>query len=476
MTDLHELTAVEQAAAVRSGAVSPVELTEHYLSRIDRLDATVGAYTTVMAEQALAAAARAEREAAAARRDGTALPPLHGVTVAVKDLVQVEDVRWTLGSKVHTDQVADADDHVVTRLREAGTVLIGKTNTPEFALPCYTENEIGPPTRNPWDLDRSPGGSSGGSAAAVAAGLAALAHGTDAGGSIRIPASACGLVGLKPSRGRISNGPLDHDITGLSVHGPLARTVADAAALLDAMAGVMPGDAYTAPALPHGETFLDQAGRDPGTLRIAALPGPMVPGAVLHPDCAEAYRRATALLEAAGHTVTEIEMPPDPDLVDTFQLVWSVAAAGRQVEEEEEPLLTPFTRHLRERGRTTGGLDLAGGLAAFRGVGQLFADLFFSAYDAVLTPTLAQPPALTGAFCTGDPAADYAAMSNFMPYTPLYNITGLPAVSLPLHWNAEGLPIGVMLGTRYGDEATLIVLAAQLEAAAGPSDRRPGLW
>ncbi|MGW3506954.1 amidase [Streptomyces sp. NPDC000994] len=476
MSELHELTAAEQAAAIQAGAVSPVEFTAHYLERVDALNPSVGAFTTVMAEQALDRARQAEKEVAAASRTGAVLPPLHGVTIAVKDLVQVEDVRWTLGSAAFTDQVADMDDHVVTRLRQAGTVLLGKTNTPEFALPCYTENELGPPTRNPWDLDRSPGGSSGGSAAAVAAGLSALGHGTDAGGSIRIPASACGLVGLKPSRGRVSNGPVDHDVTGLSVHGPLARTVADAAMLLDAMAGPMPGDVYTAPPLAAGETFLACVDREPARLRVAGLPDPMVPDAAVHPDCEAAYRKTVQLLEGAGHQVDELEMPPDPDVVEAFQRVWAVAAAGRQVDEEDEPLLTPFTRHLREKGRQVTGLEFAAGLTTFRGLGQLFADVFFASYDVVLTPTLARPPALTGEFYGKDPAADFDAMAAFMPYTPLYNITGLPALSLPLHWNTDGLPIGVMLGARYGDEATLLSLAAQLETIADEPRPRPGLW
>ncbi|GAA3772812.1 amidase [Streptomyces chiangmaiensis] len=476
MSELHELTAAEQAAAIQAGAVSPVEFTAHYLDRIDALNPSVGAFTTVMAEQALDRARQAEKELAAAFREGAELSALHGVTIAVKDLVQVEDVRWTLGSAAFADQVADMDDHVVTRLREAGTVLLGKTNTPEFALPCYTENKLGPPTRNPWDLDRSPGGSSGGSAAAVAAGLAALGHGTDAGGSIRIPASACGLVGFKPSRGRVSNGPVDHDVTGLSVHGPLARTVADAAVLLDAMSGPMPGDVYTAPPLAEGETLLACALKEPKRLRIAGLPGPMVPDTTLHPDCETAYRKTVQLLEDAGHQVEELEMPPDPDVVEAFERVWAVAAAGRQVDEEDEPLLTPFTRYLREKGRQVTGLEFAAGLATFRGLGQLFADVFFASYDAVLTPTLSRPPAMIGEFYGEDPAAEFDAMATFMPYTPLYNITGLPAVSLPLHWNADGLPIGVMLGGRYGDEATLISLAAQLEVAAGQPRPRPGLW
>src|SRR5689334_14714267 len=250
MAELHDLTATEQAAAVRDGSVSPVELTEHYLDRIDRLDAALGAFITVTPELARKQAADAEAQAVAARREGRELPALHGVPVPVKDLNFVAGVRCTLGSAAFAEHVPDTDDHVVTRLREAGTILLGKTNTPEFGLPAYTENRLAPPARTPWDLERSAGGSSGGAGAAVAGGLAPIAQGSDGGGSIRIPASVCGLFGIKPSRGRVSQGPIMPDLFGLSANGPLARTVRDAAALLDVIAGPMPGDLYLAPPAP----------------------------------------------------------------------------------------------------------------------------------------------------------------------------------------------------------------------------------
>src|SRR5215472_5633097 len=271
VTQIHDMTALELTAAIRNGELSPVEITDHYLARIDRLNADTGAFYTVTADLAKAQAVAAEQAAAEHRRSGAdaaGLPPLTGVPIPIKDLNLVAGVRATFGSALLADNVAADDDYVVTELRKAGIVITGKTATPEFGLPCYTETKIGPPARTPWDLSRSAGGSSGGAGAAVAAGLAPAAQGSDGGGSIRIPASVCGLFGIKPSRGRISHGPLVPDLAGLSTDGPIARTVADAALLLDAMTGNHPGDMYTLPPLPPGESFLGYTTREPGKLRI----------------------------------------------------------------------------------------------------------------------------------------------------------------------------------------------------------------
>ncbi|MCB5909959.1 amidase [Streptomyces pinistramenti] len=480
MAELHDLTALEQAGSIRSGALSPVELTEHYLARIERLDDTLGAFLTRTPEIARKQAAEAESEATAARREGRALPPLHGVPVPVKDLSQVADVRCTMGSRAFADHIAPADDHVAGKLRAAGTILLGKTNTPEFGLPCYTENALAPPARTPWDLERSAGGSSGGAAAAVAGGLAPLAHASDGGGSIRIPAAACGLFGIKPSRGRVSSGPLLHDITGLSTSGPLGRTVADTAALLDVLSGPMPGDPYTAPALPPGETFAAQAGRDPGRLRIAVLADAPVPGIDVHDDCRAAVAGTAALLSELGHQVEELSLPADDGLLQSFTRVWSVIAAMRPVPPEREELLMPLTRHLRKRGGEVTGTDLAGALHAFRMLAQTVADGLMppgGGYDMILSPTVAAPAPKIGALRNdADPRAEFAAIGAFTPFAALYNATGQPAVSVPLHWTAAGLPIGVMFGGRYGDEAGLIALAAQLEQARPWAARKPSLW
>ncbi|MEU6172196.1 amidase [Streptantibioticus parmotrematis] len=477
MAEPHDLTAREQAEAIRTGTLSPVELTDHYLDRIERLGDTVGAFITVTPEIARKQAADAEAEALAARREGRELPPLHGVPVPVKDLNFVAGVRCTLGSAAYADHVPDVDDHVVTRLRQAGTVMLGKTNTPEFGLPCYTENRLAPPARTPWDLERSAGGSSGGAGAAVAAGLAPIAHGSDGGGSIRIPSSVCGLFGLKPSRGRVSSGPVQHDVSGLSTSGPIARTVADAAALLDVMAGPMPGAPYAAPSLPPGESFVSYAAREPGTLRVVGLPDPPVPGVPLHPDCRAAYEDAAGLLRELGHQVEEIQLPVDDGIKDAFTTVWEVMSTVYPIAPEQEDLLMPVTRHLRAGGAKVSGPGLASALYAFRALGQLVADALLSTYDVILTPTLAQPPALVGGLRDeADPEAEFAAIARFTPFTPLYNATGQPAVNVPLHWTAGGLPIGVMFGGRYGDEATLLSLSAQLEAARPWAGRRPEIW
>jgi amidase len=501
MGELHDLTAVEQAAAIRAGTLSPVELTEHYLDRIDRLDGRLGAFITVTPEIARAQAAQAEARAVAARREGRALPPLHGVPVPVKDLNFVAGVRCTLGSAAYVDHVPDTDDHVVTLLRHAGTILLGKTNTPEFGLPCYTENRLAPPARTPWDLERSAGGSSGGAAAAVAAGLAPLAQGSDGGGSIRIPSSVCGLFGIKPSRGRVSSGPVQHDVSGLSTSGPLARTVADAAALLDVLAAPMPGSPYTAPSLPPGETFASYADRDPGRLKIVAVADPPVPGAELHGDCRAALDAAAALLRDLGHEVDEVALPVDESIREAFSTVWAVMATVYPVPPQEEKLLMPLTRHLRSVGHEVSGPAFAAALYAFRILGGLVADALLSSYDVILTPTLAQPPVPVGGLRDDeDPAAEFEALARFTPFTPLYNATGQPAASVPLYWTGDaepagggagrgggpadgalgttgdGLPIGVMLGGRYGDEATLISLSAQLERARPWAGRHPRLW
>ncbi|MFH9422285.1 amidase [Streptomyces sp. NPDC017529] len=480
MAELHDLTALEQAEGVRTGELSPVDLTEHYLARAEELDATLGAYLTRTPGIARKQASAAEDEAAAARREGRALPPLYGVPVPVKDLNQVAGVRCTMGSETLASYVPEVDDHVVTRLRRAGTILLGKTNTPEFGLPCYTENRLAPPARTPWDLERSAGGSSGGAAAAVAGGLAPVAHGSDGGGSIRIPASVCGLYGIKPSRGLVSSGPLLHDVTGLGTSGPLARTVADAAALLDVLAGPMPGAPYAAPALPPGETYASHARRDPGRLRVGYLTEVPFPGITVHQDCRDAVTRTAAFLAELGHDVDELALPADDGIRYAFTRVWSVIAANRPVPPADEAKLMPLTRYLRERGAGIPATEFARALYSFRMLGQLVADGVMQpdgGFDVVLTPTVAQPPPLVGGLRDdADPQAEFAAVGAFTPFTPLYNATGQPAVSVPLHWNAAGLPIGVMLGGRYGEDATLIALSAQLERALPWAHRKPAVW
>jgi amidase len=475
MTEPHDLTACEQAAAIRRREISPVELLDHYLGRIERLNDRVGAYVTVTDELAREEAKAAEQRVLAAE-DPDQLPPLLGVPVPIKDLNMVTGVRSTMGSLAYSEFVAFWDDDVVANIRSAGAVMIGKTNTPEFGLPCYTENAVAPPARTPWDLDRSAGGSSGGAAAAVAAGLAPVAHANDGAGSIRIPASVCGLFGIKTSRGRVSNGPYYGDVAGLAVQGPLARTVADAAALLDAMAGPSVGDPHWAPPPPDGETFSAAVGRDPGRLRIGRFTASAVAGAEPHPDCLAAYEAATELLVELGHEVEDVAPPFGAELVPVFERVWTVSSTLTPVAPEDEERLLPLTRHLRERGRQVSATDFATAIGDIQRACRAWLEAI-RGYDAILNPTLAQPPALVGGLRhDADPALDFENQKRFTPYTVTYNATGQPAVSLPLHWTGAGLPIGVMLAGRQAGEAQLIALSAQLEAARPWSHRKPPLW
>jgi amidase len=474
VSELHDLTALEQAAAIRTREISAVELAEHYLARTEALNDTVGAFITVTPEIALEQARSADATVADSANPDD-LPVLHGVVIPVKDLNFQAGVRCTLGSATF-DIVPYGDDNVVLRMKQGNLVMTGKTNTPEFGLPCYTENAVAPAARTPWDLTRSAGGSSGGAAAAVASGLAAAAHGSDGGGSIRIPASVCGLVGIKPSRGRISNGPLRDPVGEFPVSGPIARTVRDAAALLDVMAGTFPDDPYPAPPLLAGETFLRAAGREPGVLRIGRFARPIAAGVVVHEDCLKAYEQASALLEEFGHVVEDID-PPLPDMVvPAFETIWSVLSQLTPVEPGKEELLQPLTRHMRERGSRLSGLDLAGAVSFARVLARGAINAT-SAYDVVLTPGLALPPVPVGYFTEGgDSAVNFERQKAFTPFTSVFNLTGQPAMSLPLHWNAEGLPIGVQIVGRPYDEMTLISLAAQLEQARPWLGRHPDLW
>ncbi len=471
------MTAIEQAAAIREGALSPVEITEHYLARIDRLNEQTGAFYTVTEDLAIQQASAAEKQAAESRRapGSMDLPPLAGVPIPIKDLNMVTGVRMTMGSAIYADFVPEEDDYVVAELRKAGIVIIGKTAAPEFGLPCYTETKIGPPARTPWDLSRSAGGSSGGAAAAVAAGLAPAAQGSDGGGSIRIPSSVCGLFGIKPSRGRISGGPLMPDLSGLATDGPIARTVQDAALLLDAMTCNSPGDMYTLPPLPPGESFLGHARREPGKLRIGRSLANVVPGAVVHDDCAAAYEDASKLLADLGHEIEDAELPFGSDAVPMFELLWYSMATLAPVDPVQEGDLLPLTRYLRGKGGEVSAAQLMYAQAYLQGV-MRSAMAQLNRYDAFLTPTLASPPVPVGYFDEVEPAENFERQKRFTPYTALYNISGQPAVNLPLFWNAQGLPIGVMLAGRVGDEATLISLSAQIEAARPWRDKHPQIW
>jgi amidase len=472
-TQLHDLTALEQAAAVRAREVSPTELVEHSLARIEALDAEIGAFITVTPDRARAAAARADQAVV----DGADLPPLHGVPTGIKDLNNTAGVRTTFGSAVLADFVPDVDDAVVTKLAAAGTISVGKTNTPEFGFPCYTENDVAGPARCPWDTSLLAGGSSGGAAAAVAAGMLPFAQGSDGGGSIRIPAGINGLFGIKPSRGRVSNGPYSSEVTGLGVQGPLARTVRDAAAMLDAMAGPVTGDPYWAPPLPAGDSFLGAADRAPGRLRIGRYRDSGMPGTDVDPEVAAAFEDASELLASLGHEVDDLPAPPlSEGVFPAFEAVWALSGTTLPVPDAAVPRLRPLTRFLRERGLALSAKDAMEAMFTLR----LFSRRFLQAtagYDVLLAPICTLPPRPVGWFdADGDGAADFERNKQYAAFPAVYNVTGQPAVSVPLWWTASGLPIGSMLVGRPADEATLISLAAQLEEARPWRHRHPAVW
>ena len=460
--DVAFASALEQAELVRSRAVSPVELVSGYLERIEQVDPDLNAFVTVCGEEALQEARRAEETAGD-------LPPFHGVPFPVKDLTETAGVRTTFSSRAYADYVPERDMALVRRLREAGFILLGKTNTPEFGLAPVTEPELNGPTRNPWKLERTPGGSSGGAAAAVAAGLAPAAHGSDGGGSIRIPASCCGLFGIKPARGRISNAPYADGSMALGTSGPITRTVGDAAALLDVLAGYEPGDAHWAP--PPARPFAAEAYEDPAPLRIALVtkPPPDVPVDVA---CVRAVDDAGKLLEELGHTVEQTAPARQLDEFNPlFMLVWQVSPTLYPLATPE--LVEPLTRAFMARAQDTSSVDYARTVARLQMLARSIVTIWLE-YDLVLTPTLALPPMPIGWIYEGDdPRVHLDRMVEFTPFTPLVNVTGQPAVSIPSSQTDDGLPVGVQMIGRPADEATLLRVSAQVERARPWAQRRP---
>jgi amidase len=465
MSDLAFTPAVEQARLIRSRQVSPVELTELYLERIERLDPQLNSFVTVAAESARAAARAAE--AALAQPD---LPPFHGVPISLKDLDVTAGIRTTMSCRPFADWVPDFDSAMVGRLRRAGFTFLGKTNTPEFGSRSVTESELNGACRNPWDTSRNAGGSSGGAAAALAAGLCGISQGSDGGGSIRIPASCCGVFGLKPSRGRISGAPtFGSIIEGFATSGPITRTVRDAAALLDVQAGYEVGDPYWA--APPSRPFAEEVGRTPGKLRVGIAYAPPFESPV-DPLCVEAARAAGHLLESLGHHVEEAT--PDwhePDYLELFGTIWAGSSAyfGMAPRDAVEPL----NRALGERADATSATTYVTTVQRMHRLARRIV-AFWNDYDLLLTPGLAMPPVPVGwALEPDDVWEQFDRGWAFTPFTQVANLTGQPAASLPLHWSAEGLPIGVQLVGRPAGDAELIRVCAQIEAAQPWAGRRP---
>jgi amidase len=455
--------ALELAAQVRERKVSPVELTELYLERIQRLDPQLNSYVTVDTERALAAAHAAASTASDA--------PFHGVPISIKDLNETAGLRTTYSTKAYARNVPRFDAAVVRRLRAAGFVVLGKTNTPEFGTIAMTESELNGDCRNPWDVSRTPGGSSGGAAAATAAGLCPAAHGSDGGGSIRIPSSCCGLFGIKPSRGRVSPAPYGSGSLGLGTSGPIARTVRDAAALLDIMSGYETGDFFVAPA--PERSFLAEAELEPGRLRIAVTTTPPIDVPV-DPSCVAAVDDAAALLAELGHDVVPATPPwVGEDLILHFIRIWQVGPATAGI--DDLSLLEPINRMLAEQARETPSPEHAAAIMQLQRLTRTVV-AFWDDVDVLLTPTLALPPVPIGWTFDetgGNPQLAFDRQTLFTPFTAVVNVTGQPAMSVPLHWSESGLPIGVQVIGKPFAEATLFRLASQLEQARPWIDRRP---
>lgn len=471
MDEVVWLDATAQAELVRAGEVRPEELVEAALARIAQLNPELNAVIHPFFD-------RARSEAAAGPPGG----PFCGVPFLLKDFAaELEGTPFNEGSILSGDYVSHADQLITTRLRQAGFVICGKTNVPEFAILPTTEPRRFGPTHNPWDLTRTPGGSSGGSAAAVAAGMVPAAHGNDGGGSIRIPASCCGLVGLKPSRGRVSLAPRYGDVfSGLVCEHVVTRSVRDSAAILDLLAQPTPGEPYVAP--PPTAPFLQAVGRRP-RLRVGLLTDSPT-GTVVDRECVVAAEASARLCESVGHVVVPARLPVDgSELTTHFINVWAAGNAwiwldweeriGRPGHPEE---VEPLTWALVEMGRNLNAAQYLKSIQELQRAARQMASAFED-LDVLITPTLGEIPPPLGTFDSppDSPLDGLFRSANFVPFTPPFNISGQPAVSLPLHWSEDGLPVGVQLAGRLGEEETLISLSAQLEDAQPWSHRHPQL-
>jgi amidase len=466
------LDATAQADLVRRGEVSPRELTEAAITRIEAVNPKLDAVI------------RTRFDAARLEADGD-LPdgPFRGVPILFKDLgctVAGEPTAFGLGPL--RDLPFPITSYLADQFRAAGFVPLGRTNVPELGTTVTTEPRSFPPARNPWDPGHSTGGSSGGSAAAVASGMVAVAHANDGGGSIRIPASECGLVGLKPTRGRVSQGPVAGESwAGGTIDGSVARSVRDAAGVLDVISSPMPGDPYWAPPLPRPLT--QEVGADPGRLRIGVVDHPGAEGFLDLDDsqCRAAVARAAALLESLGHHVEQSAPAAmfEPEVSGHFTTIIAADTAatfqafemllGRKINDDE---IEPRNAGHRRAGQSLSATDYLESRAWFGMWARRMAD-WWTSYDLLVTPTVGAPPPELGWFTAAGPEEEALRIASFIPYTAQFNMTGQPAISLPLHWTPGGLPVGVQIVAAYGREDILVRVASQLEQAAPWSDRHP---
>jgi amidase len=470
--------ATDQARMVRDGVASPVELVEEAIARLEELNPWLNAVIHPLLDEARTAAA-------GELPDG----PFRGVPFVVKDLscyMQGAPVHEGMRALRDAGHRADHDMWLARRFRQAGFVILGRTNTPELGILPTTEPAAYGATHNPWDLERSPGGSSGGSASAVAAGIVGAAHANDGGGSIRVPASHCGLVGLKPSRARVSLAPDFGEILGgLAIELAVTRTVRDTAAVLDAVHGPAPGDPYAAPA--PRRAYVSELGADPGRLRVGLLAKPPGGQVDADPDCIAAAQAAGKLLEGLGHHVEESHplALEDPEQIADFLVRWTAGvdwnlkywsrAIGRDIGPED---VEPCTWALAQQGRSHTAGDLFSALERSQAWGRRVACWWSGeGFDLLLTPTCAEPPPPLGEFESApeNPAAPIIRAMPFAAFTASFNVTGQPAISLPLHQTTHGLPVGVQLVAAYGREDLLLRVASQIEQAQPWAERKATL-
>lgn len=446
--------ALQLAESIRAREVSPLEIVNLYLERIDRLNPELGSYFTVTADRAIDLA-KSQTEQLAGLNKSQELPPFFGVPIGIKDLTPVAGVPCTYGTQALLGNISSYSESVVWRIEAAGFNILGKTATSQIGSLPYTEPEGFPPARNPWNLDYTPGGSSGGSAAAVAAGLCAIAQGSDGGGSIRGPASCCGLVGIKPSRGRVSWAPVGDHLSGISANGPLARTVADAAALLDVISGYTTGDPYWIP--DSNPTFLEASRQKPGKLRIA-FSTDIPPVGEAEDICQQAVLETVKLLTDLGHDV-EPGCPDFTGLIEPFIAIWQSGAAASGI---PGPALQPMNRWLLERTISAG--EYLRAVHQMQVISRRIVG-FFEKFDVLVLPTYLHSPIRVGEWADLSCEETLQRIINWIAPCPPFNASGLPAIALPAILDNNGLPVGIQIIGRPAAEATLIALAAQMEAA-----------
>ncbi len=460
------------AELVAKRQVSPLELLDAVQEKVIALNPKLNAVCTLFFD-------KAQEQIKQGLPNGI----FRGVPFLLKDLGQyLAGTVTSAGSQIFKNTVASHDSTLVTRYKQAGLVIFGKTATPEFGLTTTTESALFGKTRNPWNLERTSGGSSGGASAAVAARIVPMAHASDGGGSIRVPASCCGLFGFKPTRARVPMGPTQFEgWNGLSCHHAITLSVRDSAALLDVSAGVELGSPYSAP--PPTRPFLKEVGANPGRRRIALVLAP-TSGVAVDAECKLAATEAAKLCQSLGHTVEEAALPIDRAMLSESFANVLVVSIARTLDDAEKTIghavtekdVEPVTWATAQAGKSMNSVVYSRALANLHQIGLAMAK-FQQTYDVILSPTLAKPPVKLGLLSLSpSEGQNYVKeVTEFSPFTALYNVTGQPSMSVPLHWSAEGLPIGVMFSARFGDEATLFRLAAQLEKARSWAGRKPSL-